>query len=178
MFVQGGFQIASHVTNHNANAVLEAIRSKASVEGRMIPVITPNQDGSGDTLRVCNGIPQSDADQTCQPVFNAPSNDPRPKHHRDQDPTTTTSALQDNVSSLSSISLASQTPARNGFSPFSVAPPAIIAPTATASIAAGATKAVDVPAADTIAVESTKIPSPSSPGNGKQVSSRHCVLER
>lgn len=178
MFVQGGFQIASNITNHSANDVLEAIRSKASVKGRMIPVITPNQDGSGDTLRVCNGIPQSDADQTCQPVFDAPSNNPRPKHHQNHDATTTTTALQDNVSSLSGILPASQTPANNNFGLFSVSPPAIIAATATASVAAGATKVTDGLAAGTVSVKSTKIPSPSSPGNGKHLSSHHRVPER
>lgn len=99
MFLLGGFQIASHLANYNADSVLEAIRSKAYVQGNIIPVITPNGDGSGDTLNICDGIPQSNTDQTCVPIVDAPPDNQPPKPKQDQDAATT--AVRDVFSYLS-----------------------------------------------------------------------------
>ena len=99
MFLLGGFQIASHLANYKADGVLEAIRSKAYVQGNIIPIITPNDDGSGDTLKICDGIPQSDTDQTCVPIVDAPPDDQPPKPKQDQGAATT--AVRDVFSYLS-----------------------------------------------------------------------------
>jgi hypothetical protein len=106
VFVLGGLQIASHITNYNANGVLEAIRSKAYVKGKIIPIITQNDDGSGDTLRICDGIPQANADQ-CVPIFDAPPANQPQKPKQEQGAATTT--FRDIFSDLSDALYAPQT---------------------------------------------------------------------
>jgi hypothetical protein len=171
MFVLGGFQIASHLTNHNANGVLEAIRSRAYVKGKIIPIITPNQDGSGDTLRICDGIPQSNADQTCPPLFDAPPDNQSPKPKQDQGAATT--AIQDIFSFLSDALYAPQTTLTGEIRAFSATSLANIASTVTTSGAAGATNVANRPVVSgTVTMGSPQVSSPASSANGKQV----CLL--
>ena len=162
MFIQGGFQVASHITNRKANDVLEAIRSKANALEKLIPIITPNPDGSGDTLRLCDGIPQSGADQTCQPIFDSPPpGNQRPKPPRDQNQfTTTPQALQ------SDVFLASQKPANGDSRYLSATASGNIPSNATVPVAPGATNAANRPVAG-LAVASSV--------NGEQVVSSRVV---
>jgi hypothetical protein len=152
MFVQGGFQVASHIANHKANNVLEAIMNKASVKGKVIPVITPNDDGSGDTLRLCNGIPQSDADETCQPVYKAPPTNPQTNRPQAQDAPTIspTTALQDNISTPSGVLFASETPANGITRPSGATSPVNVASIASTAVVAGVSNVAMGPSATAV----------------------------
>ena len=161
MLVLGGFQIASHLTNHNAYGVLEAIRSKASVKGRIIPIITPNDDGSGDTLSICGGIPGSNGE--CVPIFDAPPDNQPQKPKQDQG--AATSPLPDPFDALSYAFYAPQTTHASENRILNATPFARIAST---SMASGATQATTVA---TQPVVSAEAPSPAS-STGKQL----CLL--
>ena len=166
MFVLGGFQIASHLTNHNADGVLEAIRSKAYVKGKIIPIITPNGDGSGDTLRICNGIPQSNADQTCVPIFDAPPDNHPPNPKQDEGPATTT--LRDVFSELSGALFPPQTQPADEARVFGATSLANLAPASTTNGAARATNVANQPSVSGTAVRLSGALPPAS-AIGKQV---------
>jgi len=171
MFVLGGFQIASHLTNYNANGVLEAIRSKAYVKGRIFPIIGPNEDGTGDTLRICDDIPQSNTDNTCVPIVDAPSNNQRPKPKQDQGAATT----QDVFEALSDALYAPKT----GEIRVLATLPANIPSTVTTSGAADTTNVANRPVVPgTTAVRPSQVPSPASSANGKQVCLLAAVSQR
>lgn len=156
MFVLGGFQIASHLTNYNANNVLEAIRSKALVKGKIIPIITPNDDGSGDTLKICDDIPQSNTDPNCYPIFDAPPDNQPQKPKQDQGAATTT--YRDVFSDLGDALYTPPAYTTTEVRVFS-APRANIAPTS------GVTNVANRPAVTGVLLD---VPSPASV-NGKQV---------
>ena len=166
MFVLGGFQIASHLTNYKADGVLEAIRSKAYVKGKIIPIITPNGDGTGDTLRICNGIPQSNADQTCVPIFDAPPDNQHPKPKQDQDAATTT--LRDVFSELSGALYPQQTQPTGEIRVFGATSLANLAPAVITNGAARATNVANRPSVSGTTVRLSEASSPVS-ANGKLV---------